>query len=139
MRIIKENELEAIRTAYPAGTRVVLLNMDDLQAPPVGTWGTVYGVDDSGSLLVHWDNGSSLNVVFDGGDMVRKVGNIHERENFDQIMSIRDSGAVNMLLTNEVQRIAFDNGFYELVCYIEDHRQEYWNFIMSRKMSSEKT
>lgn len=58
---------------------------------------------------------------------------------FDQIMSIRDSGAVNMLLTNEVQRIAFDNGFYELVCYIEDHRQEYSNFIMSRKMPSEKT
>lgn len=58
---------------------------------------------------------------------------------FDQIMSIRDSGAVNMLLTNEVQRIAFDNGFYELVCYIEDHRQEYWNFIMSIKIPSEKT
>lgn len=42
---------------------------------------------------------------------------------FDQILSIRDSGTVNMLLTNEVQRVAFDNGFYELVCYIEDHRQ----------------
>lgn len=52
---------------------------------------------------------------------------------FKQIMSIRDSGAVNMLLTNEVQRIAFDNGFYELVCFIEDHRQEYWNFIMTGK------
>lgn len=78
MRIIKENELEAIRMAYPTGTRVELLNMDDLQAPPVGTQGTVYGVDDTGSLLVHWDNSSCLNVVFDGGDMVRKVGNIHE-------------------------------------------------------------
>lgn len=78
MRIIKENELEAIRTAYLAGTRVKLLNMDDLQSPPVETQGTVYGVDDTGSLLVHWDNGSSLNVVLDGGDMVRKVGNIHE-------------------------------------------------------------
>lgn len=52
--------------------------MDDLQAPPVGTQGTVYGVDDTGGLLVHWDNGSFLNVVFDGGNMVRKVGNIHE-------------------------------------------------------------
>lgn len=78
MRIIKENELEAIRTAYSEGTRVKLLNMDDLQASPVGTQGTVYGVDDTGSLLVHWDNGSCLNVVFDGGDMVRKVGNTHE-------------------------------------------------------------
>ena len=63
------------------GPRVELLNMDDLQAPPVGTQGTVYGVDDTGSLLVHWDNGSSLSVVFDGGDMVRNVGNIHEWAN----------------------------------------------------------
>lgn len=78
MLMIKAEELENVRNAYPAGTRVVLLNMDDLQAPPVGMRGTVYGVDDTGSLLVHWDNGSSLNVVFDAGDMVRKVGNIHE-------------------------------------------------------------
>lgn len=50
---------------------------------------------------------------------------------FEQIMSIRDSGAVNMLLTNEVQRAAYDKGYYELVCYIEEHRQEYWHFIMT--------
>jgi hypothetical protein len=47
--------------------------MDDVQAPPAGTLGTVYGVDDTGSLLVHWDNGSGLNVIF-GEDIVRKVG-----------------------------------------------------------------
>ena len=37
--------------------------MDDLQAPPLGTKGTIIGVDDIGSLLVNWDNGSSLNVI----------------------------------------------------------------------------
>lgn len=78
MRMINAKELENVRNAYPAGTRVVMLNLDDLQAPPVGTQGTVYGVDDTGSLLVHWDNGSSLNVVFDSGDIVKKVGNILE-------------------------------------------------------------
>ena len=26
--------------------------------------GTVYGVDDIGSLLVHWDNGSTLHVLY---------------------------------------------------------------------------
>ena len=46
--------------------------MDDPQAPPVGTKGTVYGVDDIGSILVDWDNGSGLNVAF-GMDRVRKV------------------------------------------------------------------
>ena len=50
--------VEAIRKEYPAGTRVRLVKMDDIQAPPLGTEGTVVGVDDTGSLLMHWDNGS---------------------------------------------------------------------------------
>ncbi|HBL50216.1 MAG TPA: DUF4314 domain-containing protein [Firmicutes bacterium] len=73
MRIIRQDKLERLRRDYPNGTCVELLQMDDPQAPPVGTRGTVYGVDDTGSLLVRWDNGSGLNVVFDGGDQVRKV------------------------------------------------------------------
>ena len=46
--------------------------MDDFQAPPIGTKGTVVGVDDTGSLLMSWDNGSGLNVVY-GEDVVKKV------------------------------------------------------------------
>lgn len=45
--------VKRLRTQYPEGTRVKLLHMDDVQAPPVGTKGTVIGVDDTGSLLVH--------------------------------------------------------------------------------------
>lgn len=45
---------------------------DDVQAPPIGTKGTVTGVDDTGSLMVNWDNGSGLNVIY-GIDRVRKV------------------------------------------------------------------
>ena len=56
-----------------AGTRVELVRMDDAQAPLTGTLGTVLGVDDTGSLLMRWDNGSGLNVVY-GEDIVRKVG-----------------------------------------------------------------
>ena len=56
---------------YPIGSRVKLLKMDDVQAPPIGTKGTVVGVDDIGSILVSWDNGSSLNVV-DGVDKVKR-------------------------------------------------------------------
>ena len=65
--------MEGIRREYPAGTRVELVRMDDPQAPPIGTLGTVLGVDDAGSLLMRWDNGSGLNVVY-GEDIVRKVG-----------------------------------------------------------------
>ena len=46
--------------------------MDDPQAPPKGTRGTVRGVDDIGNLLVRWDNGSGLNAVL-GVDVVRKI------------------------------------------------------------------
>ena len=57
--------VEKLKKEYPKGTRVQLVAMDDLQAPPIGTKGTVIGVDDSGAIMVAWDNGSSLNVVYD--------------------------------------------------------------------------
>lgn len=56
--------VERLREEYPVGTRVVLEKMDDPQAPPVGTEGTIKGVDDAGSLLVNWANGSTLSVVY---------------------------------------------------------------------------
>lgn len=62
----------AVRRDFPKGTRVELVKMDDPQAPPIGTLGTVFGVDDTASLLVAWDNGSRLNVVY-GEDVVRKI------------------------------------------------------------------
>ena len=57
--------VEKLKKEYPKGTRVQLVAMDDFQAPPIGTKGTVIGVDDTGSIMVAWDNGSSLNVVYD--------------------------------------------------------------------------
>lgn len=65
-------ELESLRKEYPKGARIELVKMDDIQAPPIGTKGTVVGVDDIGSIMVSWDNGSSLNVVL-GEDVVKKV------------------------------------------------------------------
>ena len=73
MRFPSKEIVEGIRREYPAGTRVELVRMDDPQAPPIGTLGTVLGVDDAGSLLMRWDNGSGLNVVY-REDIVRKVG-----------------------------------------------------------------
>lgn len=64
--------VEMVRTQFPVGTRVVLEQMDDFQAPPIGTKGTVRGVDDTASIMVRWDNGSRLHVVY-GVDRCRKV------------------------------------------------------------------
>jgi hypothetical protein len=72
MRFPNKAAVDLIRSQYPAGTRVELVQMDDAQAPPVGTLGTVWGVDDTGSIMVHWDNGSGLNVVY-GVDVCRKA------------------------------------------------------------------
>jgi len=69
---IKREIVERLRKQYPAGTRVELIRMEDEQAPPIGTQGTVIGVDDIGSIMVAWDNGGSLNVVY-GEDCCRKI------------------------------------------------------------------
>ena len=72
MRFPNKETVERVRRQYPVGTRVELVQMDDFQTPPIGTKGTVEGVDDTASLLVAWDNGSHLNVIY-GVDVVRKI------------------------------------------------------------------
>ena len=72
MRFPNKETVERVRRQYPVGTRVELVQMDDFQAPPIGTKGTVEGVDDTASVLVAWDNGSHLNVIY-GEDVVHKI------------------------------------------------------------------
>lgn len=67
-----QKEVERLRREFPEGCRVALEKMDDFQAPPMGTLGVVKGVDDTGSILVAWANGSGLNVVY-GEDKCRRV------------------------------------------------------------------
>ena len=54
---------EVIKTQYPAGTRVMLKEMDDPQAPPYGALGTVLCVDDIGTIHITWDIGGTLGVT----------------------------------------------------------------------------
>lgn len=72
MRFISDEALQALRARYKRGVRVELMQMNDVQAPPIGTKGTVRGVDDIGNILVSWDNGSSLNIVY-GEDLCRII------------------------------------------------------------------
>ena len=64
MRLPSKETVERVRKEYPVGTRVELVRMDNPQAPPVGTKGTVRGVDDIGSIMVAWDNGCGLSVTY---------------------------------------------------------------------------
>lgn len=64
MLIISKELLKGIRERYVKGTLVELVSMNDIQAPPEGTRGTVMCVDDMGTIHVAWETGSSLGVVF---------------------------------------------------------------------------
>lgn len=69
MRFPSKEIVERVRRQYPIGCRVELVRMDDLQAPPIGTKGTVMGVDDTASIMVAW------NVVY-GEDSCRKLDSV---------------------------------------------------------------
>ena len=69
---IRRETVKRLRREYPVGCRVELVQMDDVQAPPIGTKGTVRGVDDIGSIMVRWDNGCGLSVAY-GEDRCRRI------------------------------------------------------------------
>lgn len=65
--------VDRVKKEYPSGTRVELISMNDpYRDIPTGTRGTVSCVDDTGTIHVHWDNGSCLGVVY-GEDSCRKI------------------------------------------------------------------
>ena len=74
MSTLRRETIEYLRESFPSGCRVEILRMDDPQAPPVGTLGTVIGVDDVGTIHVNWDNGSGLGVAY-GEDECRRIDN----------------------------------------------------------------
>ena len=70
--IILRQKIACRKEKYKRGDRVELVKMDDVQAPPAGTRGTVRFVDDLGTVFVSWDNGSGLGAAM-GVDVIRKV------------------------------------------------------------------
>lgn len=72
MRDLDTGRIEVLRKQYPVGSSVELVRMDDSQAPPEGTKGSVLFVDDIGTIHVQWESGSTLGVV-PGVDMIRRL------------------------------------------------------------------
>lgn len=70
----KRETVERLRREYTPGTRVRLTHMNDAYSkkPNPGDEGTVDLVDDTGTIFVTWDCGSSLGVVY-GEDRVAKI------------------------------------------------------------------
>ena len=59
----EQRKVATTRLNYPPGTRLELISMDDPQAIPPGSHGTVDHVDDMGTIHMRWDNGRSLGLV----------------------------------------------------------------------------
>ena len=119
-----------IRREFPAGARVECVKLEDpYTAIDPGATGTVDFVDDTGTIFVVWDNGSTLGAVY-SEDFIKKIPRMTETLK-EQILSVRASGACNMVDCNAVQKAAFSREFYELVDFIETDRKAYVHFIFT--------
>lgn len=49
----------------------------------------------------------------------------------EQILAIRKTGLTNMFDTLAVQRIAHEMNFFDLVVFLEEHKDEYARFILT--------
>ena len=121
-----------LKEQYPRGTRVELVYMNDPYTKlPEGAKGSVIFVDDAGSVHINWDCGSSLGAVY-GKDIIRMASDSFVTDKlFDQILTIRESGKVNMFDVPGVQQEANEREFYELVVFLEEHRKKYAEFILT--------
>lgn len=56
-------KVKMYKESYSKGTRLELIYMEDSQAVPSGTKGTVVCVDDMGTIHMKWDNGRTLGLI----------------------------------------------------------------------------
>ena len=49
----------------------------------------------------------------------------------EQILTIRNTGLTNMFDVNTVQRMAHEMNFFELVVFLEEHKDQYIRFILT--------
>ena len=57
----------------------------------------------------------------------------------EQLQAVRNSGLTNMLDLRAVQRIAYEMDYFDLVCFIYEHRREYIHFIFTGEAKDEAT
>ena len=89
-------QAEHYKTAYPPGTRIMLLHMENDPRPiEDNTRGTVKAVDDIGTLHCSFDNGRMLGVV-PGEDSFRKLTDEELAEEQNQTMDESDAPVMKM-------------------------------------------
>ena len=73
MMFPNKEQVEQVRLAFPRGTQVECVSIDDpyVTIPP-GTIGEVTDVDQTATVFVKWRNGVSIGAVY-GVDKIRRI------------------------------------------------------------------
>ena len=107
-------QIEMLRECYPKGMRVQLDRMyDDPYPIPPGTKGTVEGIDDYGQLMMKWDNGRTLSLVWDK-DSFHKIGmeNVPAAERYPHLVGYAIDGNKRLRSIEAVAEFICTHGQY---------------------------
>lgn len=133
VRFPDRQTVERVRSLYPQGARVELVSMSDPYAAlKPGDRGMVDFVDDTGTVFVDWDSGSTLGAVY-GADSIRlltKAEIIRE-----QCVTTAKTGRTNMFDAKVVCEIALEMGFHELAGFILTRPKAYSAMILTGELA----
>ena len=130
-----QKETEKLRKKYPVGTRIELKHMEDMQAVPDGTLGTVLHVDDAGTIHMLWDNGRGLGLI-EGED------EFHIMETYMEYDKEKVTAhSMNFKLSSAKERLSLNNIVIDNVItlsdedyhYFKEHLNENYNFIRDNR------
>lgn len=96
-----------------------------------GDRGTVNFVDDTATVFVDWDNGSSLGVVY-GEDAIRKLTKSEVIK--EQCKAVAKTGRTNMFDAKAAFEIALEMGFDELANFIFMDTKRYSTLILTGEL-----
>ena len=126
-----QNKVNMLKKKYPAGTRIQLIHMDDMQAVPDGTTGTVELVDDGGTIHMKWSNGSGLGLI-EGEDQFKILEtsmSYRNREVEPFSMKTKLTHSTERMFLNDIsidKEVILSDMDYQ---YFKEHLNEDYNFI----------
>jgi hypothetical protein len=111
---------------------VELVSMSDAYTSlKSGDRGTVDLVDDTATVFVRWDSGSSLGAVY-GEDVIRKLTRAEVIK--EQCMAVARTGRTNMFDAKAAFEIALEMDFGELADFIFMDTKRYADLILTGEL-----
>jgi hypothetical protein len=131
MTFPNKEQVERVRQEYPKGKWIEVTAISDPYSKlTAGSLGTADFVDDTGTLFCDFDNGEHIGLMY-GVDGYRKMPTVSDKV-LEQILELRKlPKCPNMFDVHAVQRLAFENEFYELVDFIETDHRAYARLILT--------